>query len=99
MAVGALQLIGVSVEAFLPQVIFGRGKVDEIRGVADGIGDAAGGHLRIPARDIFFFHLWAGPLAVALHEDLDGVAVRGLCCIEGVAHAAGDRHMRAEFES
>ena len=97
--VGALQLIGKGGDAFFPQVIFVRGEVDEIGGVADGIGDAQGGHLLVPTGDILFLYLRTFPLAVALHKDLDCVALYVRGRVEGVADAACDRHVRAEFES
>ena len=88
--VGALQLIGKGGDTFLPQRIFGGGQVDEIGGVADGVGDAAVGHLLVPAGDVLFFHLRACPLAVAFHKDLDRVALHVRGRIERVADAAGD---------
>ena len=88
--VGALQLIGEGGDAFLPQRIFRGGQVDEIGGVADGVGDAAVRHLVVPAGDILFFHLRTCPLAVAFHKDLDCVAVYVGGRIECVANAAGD---------
>ena len=93
--VGALQLVLVRVDAALPQVVLGRGQVDEIGRVADRIENALRLHFILPTGDVVLVDGRPLPLAVVLGEDLHGVGADGRRPVQRLAHTAGNGHVCA----
>jgi hypothetical protein len=93
--VGPFDFDHQAVDRLFPELVVGAGEIQEIRGVADRVGDAMLVERVAEEADIFLGDFLSTPLVVVLGEQLHAVTARLLCRIDRLVITAGHRHVGA----